>query len=165
MRRRIPTQTDRTLRQWLVWLIREGGAHVPFDRTVARLPARLRGKIPAGLPYSSWMVLEHLRICQWDILDFSRNPNYRAMKWPDAYWPRTPAPPSAAAWTRSIAAFKRDRRAIERLVANPKTDLYAKIPWGQGQTILREALLVADHNAYHIGQLIVLRRLLGAWKD
>jgi hypothetical protein len=129
------------------------------------MPVRLRGKTPAGIPYSPWMLLEHLRICQWDILDFSRNPKYRHMKWPEAYWPNSAAPPSAAAWTRSIAAFKRDRRAMERLVANPKTDLYAPIPWGDGQTILREALLVADHNAYHVGQLIVVRRLLGAWKD
>lgn len=156
---------EKALRDYLAWLIREGGAHVPFERAVARMPARVRGKTPSGLPYSPWMLLEHLRICQWDILDFSRNPGYRQMKWPEAYWPRNEAPPSAAAWTRSIAAFKRDRRAMERLVSNPKTDLYASIPWGQEQTILREALLVADHNAYHIGQLIVVRRLLGAWKD
>lgn len=165
MRHKTDKHTDATLRRWLVWLIREGGAHAPFERAVARMPVGLRGKTPAGVPYSSWMLLEHLRICQWDILDFSRNPKYRYMKWPEAYWPNSPAPPSAAAWTRSIAAFKRDRRAMERLVANPKTDIYAPIPWGEGQTILREALLVADHNAYHIGQLIVVRRMLGAWRD
>ncbi len=155
---------DQALRQWLVWLIREGHAHVPFDRAVTRMPVGLRGKKPAGLPYSPWMLIEHMRFTQGDILNFSRNPRYVELKWPADYWPKTEAPPSASAWSKSIAAFKRDRRAMERLVANPKTDLYAKIPWGQGQTILREALLTADHNAYHIGQLIIVRRLLGAWK-
>lgn len=156
---------DRALRRYLVWLLRKGEAHVTFDRAVTGLSARLRGVRPQGLPYSPWMLLEHMRIAQWDILDFSRNPKYRHLKWPEDYWPKAPAPPGASAWAKSVAAFKRDRRAMERLVADPKTDLHAKIPWGEGQTILREALLLADHNAYHLGQMLVVRRLLGAWKD
>ncbi len=112
-----------------------------------------------------WMVLEHLRLTQWDILEFSRNPKYRSPKWPEGYWPKTEAPPDASAWNKSIQQFRKDLKAMQDLVANPKTDLYARIPWGDGQTLLREALLLADHNAYHLGQLIDVRRLLGAWKE
>jgi hypothetical protein len=111
------------------------------------------------------MLLEHMRIAQWDILEFSRNPKHVSPQWPAGHWPRTEAPPSAAAWDKSIAAFRKDLKAMESLVANPKTDLFARIPWGDGQTILREALLVADHNAYHLGQLVDVRRLLGAWPE
>jgi hypothetical protein len=110
------------------------------------------------------MLLEHLRLAQWDILEFSRNKKHVSPKWPEGYWPKTPAPPTAAAWTKSIQQFHRDLKAMQALVSNPKTDLFARIPWGDGQTILREALLVADHNAYHLGQLLDVRRLLGAWK-
>jgi hypothetical protein len=145
--------------------MRIGHAHAPFEKAVAAMPARLAGERPANLPYSPWMLLEHMRLSQWDMLDFSRNPKYVEQKWPDDYWPKDPAPPNAAAWKRSVAAFLRDRKAMERLVLNPRTDLYGKIPWGQGQTIFQEALQIADHNSYHIGQLIVVRRLLGAWKD
>jgi hypothetical protein len=109
------------------------------------------------------MILEHLRIAQWDIVEFSRNEKHVSPKWPEGYWPKTPAPPTATAWTKSIQKFRADQKAMLDLVANPKTDLFAKIPWGDGQTILREALLVADHNAYHIAQLVDVRRLLGAW--
>jgi hypothetical protein len=109
-------------------------------------------------------VLEHLRIAQWDILDFSRNPNYRHVPWPEGYWPATPAPTEAKAWDKSARAFRRDLKAMCAFVIDPDTDLYAKIPHGDGQTILREALLIADHNAYHLGELVLLRRLLGAWK-
>jgi len=108
-------------------------------------------------------LLEHLRIAQWDILDFSRNPNYESRKWPDDYWPATPAPTSDAAWNESIEAFRADLKAMCDLVEDKSTDLFANIPHGDGQTILREALLVADHNAYHVGQLVLVRRLLGAW--
>ena len=156
---------DKALREHLLELVKGGGAHAKFDDAVADLPDDLRGKKVEGLPYTFWMVLEHMRIAQWDILDFSVNPKYKAMKWPDGYWPKTKAPPSAAAWNNSIKEFKKDLKAMQDLVANPKTNLYAKILWGEGQTVLREALLVADHNAYHLGQLVTLRRLSGAWKE
>jgi len=117
------------------------------------------------LPYSPWMLLEHMRICQWDILEFSRNAQHQSPEFPEGYWPTGDSPPNAQAWTKCIAAFRADLQAMRDLVANPSTDLYEKIPHGSGQTILREALLVADHNAYHLGQLVVVRRLLGAWKD
>ena len=156
---------DKALREHLLELLKGGGAHAKFGDAVADLPDDLRGKKVEGLPYTFWMVLEHMRIAQWDILDFSVNPKYKAMKWPDGYWPKTEAPPSAAAWNNTIKEFKKDLKAMQDLVANPKTDLYAKILWGEGQTVLREALLVADHNAYHLGQLVTLRRLSGAWKE
>ena len=111
------------------------------------------------------MLLEHMRIAQWDILDFSRNPQYQSLPWPEGYWPKTEAPPSAAAWNKSIRDFRKDLKAMQALVADSETDLYAKLPWGDGQTILREALLVADHNAYHLGQLVDARRVLGAWPE
>ena len=116
-----------------------------------------------GLAHTVWQLVEHLRITQWDILEFSRNPDYKAPKWPDDYWPETEAPPSDEAWDRSVEAFRRDLQAMKDLVADPKTDLFAKIPWGDGQTILREAMLVADHNAYHVGQIVTVRQGLGAW--
>ena len=156
---------DQHLRQNLAYLLSGGGAHAKFDDVIKDLPQNLRGKKPANFPHSPWMILEHLRIAQWDILEFSRNKKYVSPKWPEGYWPRTEAPATAAAWTKSIQQFRRDLKAMQTIVENPKTDLFAKIPWGDGQTILREALLVADHNAYHLGQLLDVRRLLGAWKD
>jgi hypothetical protein len=157
--------SDRALRKQLIETLKGGGAHASFEDAVPDVPAKLRGEKPTGLPHSPWMLLEHLRIGQWDILEFSRNPKHESPKWPEGYWPKGAAPPNAKAWDRSVAAFRRDLKAIEDLVKNPKTDLVAKIPWGNGQTILREALLVADHNAYHIAQVIDVRRLLGAWKE
>ena len=156
---------DESLREHLLYLLRGGGAHAKFDEVVSDFSVKLRGKRVDGLPYTAWMLLEHMRIAQWDILDFSVNPKYRAMDWPEGYWPKTEGPPSAVAWNNSIKEFKKDLKAMEALVANSRTDLYAKIPWGEGQTVLREALLVADHNAYHLGQLVTLRRLLGTWKE
>ncbi|MDR7420343.1 MAG: DinB family protein [Armatimonadota bacterium] len=155
---------DRAVRQHLVWLLRGGHAHVYFDRALAGIPTRLRGVRPDGLPYSAWMLVEHMRIAQWDILEFSRNPRHVSPPWPEGYWPKTAVPP-AGAWAKSVDALRRDLRAMIAMVRDPKTDLYARIPHGDGQTILREALLVADHNAYHLGQLLVVRRLLGAWKE
>ena len=154
---------DALLRQHLVELLSGGQAHATFDVAVKNLPAALRGKRPKGVEHSPWEVLEHLRIAQWDILDFTRNPNYQHLPWPEGYWPATAAPPDEKAWDKSVRAFRRDLKAISDLVANPATDLYAKIPHGSGQTILREALLVADHNAYHLGEMVLLLRLLGAW--
>jgi uncharacterized damage-inducible protein DinB len=157
--------TDRDLRDHLLYLLRGGGAHLSFDAAVADLPAELRGVKPAGLPHSPWRLLEHLRICQWDILEFSRNPKHVSPPFPEGYWPKGDGPPDAAAWDRSVEAFRADLRAMQDLVADPATELFARIPHGEGQTILREALLVADHNAYHLGQLVVVRRLLGAWPE
>jgi DinB superfamily len=115
------------------------------------------------MPHSPWEILEHLRIAQEDILDFCRSPQYEDKKWPDQYWPPTPAPPDAAAWDASVAAFRRDRSAIAKLASDPKIDLAARIPHGTGQTYLREVLLILDHNAYHVGELVAVRRALGAW--
>ena len=155
---------DQTLRDHLVKLLRGGSAHLGFDKAIEGLAADLRGARAQDLPHTPWQLLEHLRMAQWDILDFSRNPQYAALKWPDDYWPETAAPPDDTAWDRSVEAFRRDLKAMQDLVADPKTDLFAKIPWGKDQTILREALLVADHNAYHVGQIVTLRQALGAWQ-
>lgn len=154
---------DKALREHLLYLLRGGGAHLNFDAAVANLPAKLRGAKPRRAPYSPWQLLEHMRIAQWDILDFCRNPDYTELEFPAGCWPKTQAPPDNAAWEKSVKAFRGDLRAMQKLVADPKADLFARIPWGDGQTFLREALLVADHNAYHLGQLVVVRRLLSAW--
>jgi hypothetical protein len=155
---------EQSLRKELLKLLNGGGAHVKFSDAVADLPVDLRGKKPGKLPHSPWMLLDHLRLAQWDILEFSRNPKHVSPEWPSGYWPKTPAPPNSSAWYASIRQFEKDLKAMQNLIINPKTDLFAPIPWGDGQTILREALLVADHNAYHLAQLIDVRRLLGAWK-
>ncbi|HEV2117585.1 MAG TPA: DinB family protein, partial [Terriglobales bacterium] len=124
----------------------------------------LRGKKPDGQPHTAWRLLEHMRIAQWDIMEFSRSSKHVSPEFPDGYWAEKDAPASAAAWEKSVRQFRADLKTMEDLVRNPETDLYARIPWGDGQTILREALLVADHNAYHLGELLMIRRLLGAWK-
>ena len=154
---------DQALREHLLYLLQGGGAHLDFEATVADLPAELRGARAAGAPHTPWRLVEHMRIAQWDILEFSRNPKHVSPSFPDGYWPKGDAPPNEEAWDRSLAAFRSDLKAMQDLVANPSTDLFARIPHGEGQTILREALLVADHNAYHLGQLVMLRRVLGAW--
>jgi len=152
------------LRQHLLDLLRGRNAHADFDTVVADFPSRLRGVKPPGAPHTAWQLLEHIRIAQWDILEFSRDAKHKSPAWPEDYWPKTEAPPSAASWNNSLRSFRADLKAMAKLVADKKTDLFAKIPHGSGQTILREALLVADHNSYHIGQMVLLRRLLGAWK-
>jgi hypothetical protein len=157
-------QNDKALRQHLVKLLEGGDAHADFDDAIKDFPVELRGKTPPAAEHSPWKLLEHLRIAQWDILDFSTNPGYTQMEWPKEYWPTTEAPPDAKAWDKSVRAFHHDLKAICGLVEDEKTDLFAKIPHGDGQTILREALLVADHNAYHLGQMVLLRRMLGSWK-
>jgi hypothetical protein len=154
---------DQDLREHLLYLLRGGGAHVHFDAAVADLPEALRGAKPPGIPHTPWRLLEHMRIAQWDILEFSRNPRHVSPPWPDGYWPEGDAPPNPHAWDRCVAGFRADLRAVQDLVADPATDLFARIPHGDGQTLLREALLVADHNAYHLGQLVTVRRALGAW--
>ena len=157
--------TTAALREHLLYLLRGGGAHLDFEKAIANLPAPLRGAKPPGQPHTPWRLLEHLRICQWDILEFSRNPRHVSPSFPDGYWPRGDTPPDAGAWDRSVAGFRADLKAMQDLVADPTTDLFARIPHGEGQTVLREALLVADHNAYHLGQMVLVRRLLGAWPD
>ena len=152
------------LRSHLIKLLDWGDAHVDFDSAVEGIPAELRGERPRGLPYSPWQLLEHMRLAQRDILDFCRDPDYTQPKWPDDYWPRTDDPPSTEEWEESVAAFRADRQALQDLIADPALDLFGQVPRGQGQTYLREALLVADHNAYHLGELVAVRRLLGAWK-
>ncbi len=156
---------DRALREQLVYLLKGGGAHVHFEDALTGFPARKRGMLAEGLPHTAWQLLEHARIAQWDMLEFSRNPGHVSPNFPGGYWPKTPLPPDDAAWEKSARAFRRDLEAMIRLVKNPRADLHARIPNGHGQTILREALLVADHNAYHLGQLVDLRRALGAWPE
>jgi len=157
-------QADKSLREHLVKLLTGGEAHVVFDDVVKDLPAEMHGKVPQGAEHSPWQLLEHLRIAQWDILEFSRNPKHKSPDWPEGYWPAQPEPPEKDAWEKSIRAFHADLKAMCDLVSDEKSDLFARIPHGDGQTILREALLTADHNAYHLGQLVLVRRLLGAWK-
>ena len=153
------------VREQIIKLLQGGQAHLTLDDVLKSFPPRLRDLKPAGAPHSAWQLVEHLRIAQWDILEFSRNAKHVSPKWPEGYWPSSDRPPTDAAWKKCISAIKRDCRAMQKLVENPRTDLYSKIPHGTGQNILREALLIADHNAYHIGQLLLVRRLLGAWKE
>jgi DinB superfamily len=154
---------DKVLREHVLCLLKGGGAHAKLEDVIKDIPPKLRGEKPSGVPHSPWMLLEHMRLAQWDILEFSRNRQHKSPDWPSGYWPESEAPPSAAAWDASVKNLRADLKAMQDLVANPKIDLLAKIPWGEGQTILREALLVADHHAYHLGQLVDVRRLLGAW--
>jgi hypothetical protein len=154
---------DASLREHLVELLRGSHAHVDFKAAVRDLPAGLRGARPEGVEHSPWELLEHLRLAQLDILEFSRDPSHVSPPWPEGYWPPAVAPPDAAAWDRSVAAFLADLEAMERLVADPGADLFAPFAHGKGQTLLREAMLAADHNAYHVGQIVALRRLLGDW--
>jgi hypothetical protein len=154
----------KALRDHLVYVLSGEGAHPSFDAAIKDFPEPLRGKRIDNFPHTAWMLLEHLRLAQWDILEFSYNKKHVSPPFPDGYWPKTEAPLRKSAWDSSVAVFQKDLEAMKALVADPKTDLYARIPWGDGQTVLREAILVADHNAYHVGQLVMLRRLLGAWE-
>jgi hypothetical protein len=153
------------LREHVLYLLGGGGAHLDFDRAVAGLPAAYRGMRPANVPHTPWRLVEHMRIAQWDIVEFCRNPKHVSPEFPEGYWPEGDAPSGDEQWDASLAAFRADLAAMQELVADRKTDLLAKIPHGSGQTVLREALLVADHNAYHLGQLVIVRRALGAWQD
>lgn len=157
--------SEKALRAQLVKMLNEAQAHAAFKQVFDGVPPALRGEVPKGVPHSLWQLLEHLRLAQWDILDFSRNPKYKELKFPDDYWPKSPQPPSEAAWDKSIKEFEKDLGEMSKLIEDSKTDLFAKIPHGEGQTILREALVLADHNAYHVGQAVLVRRLLGNWKD
>jgi hypothetical protein len=156
------SQTD-TLRQHLKELLVGGHAHLTFDAAVADLAPKMRGAKPDGVPHTPWRLVEHMRIAQWDILQFTIDPKHVSPEFPRGYWPEADAPPDHRAWDNTLASFRADLRAMIDLVLNPKTDLFTPFPHGQGQTVLREALLVADHNAYHLGQLVTVRRALGAW--
>jgi hypothetical protein len=155
---------DAALREQLYQLLLGANAHVDVLSALKGFPAELYGSKPEGAPHSGWELLEHLRIAMRDLWDFSTNPEYVEKKWPDAYWPPTAAPPSKEAWAASVRAVKEDLELFGELVKNPESNLYGRIPWGKDQTLLREILLVADHNSYHTGELVFLRRLLGAWK-
>jgi hypothetical protein len=159
------TDSSTALREQLAKALEWHDANAGFDKAVDRLAPKLRGRRPKGLPYSPWRLLEHLRFTQRDILDFCRDPTYAEPKWPDEYWPKGDEPPSVEAWDESVAAFRADREAFKALVLDPAVDLFARIPHGSGQTYLREVILTIDHNAHHVGQLIVVRRLLGAWSS
>ncbi|HKT09727.1 MAG TPA: DinB family protein [Gemmatimonadaceae bacterium] len=154
---------EAALREQLVDLLRGGHAHATYEDVVANLPAELRGRRPNGAPYSPWMILEHIRIAFWDILEFSRNPSHVSPEFPSEYWPADPMPPNPNAWTDSVARYARDREAFERLVRDPASDLFTPFAHGTGQNLVREVLVAATHTSYHLGELVVLRRLLGAW--
>jgi uncharacterized damage-inducible protein DinB len=155
---------DKAFRAHVVKLLDWEDAHVGFDTAVKGVPPSLRGVVPVGWEYSAWQLVDHIRLAQADILDFCVNAKYKAKKWPDSYWPKSPAPPGGTAWTSSIGEIRKDRKALQRLAKDPAIDLFATIPHGTGQTYLRELLLVADHSSYHVGQIVVLRRQLGIWK-
>jgi hypothetical protein len=157
-------ETDAHLRDLLARLLAWEDAHVTFDAAVAGIPVAHRGVVPHGLPYSLWQLIEHLRRAQADILDFCVNPQYEELQWPDDYWPPSASPPSDAAWDESIEAVRRDRAAMQQLAGDAHIGLAAKIPHGSGQTYARELVLAADHAAYHVGQLVLVRRALGDWQ-
>ena len=157
------TTQDQSLRDQLKRLLDWPDAHADFERVVAGVPVRVQGVRPEGLPYSLWQLLEHVRLAQADILDFCRNPQYRQPAWPDDYWPPTEAPPDEGAWERSVAAIRADRHALMEMIDDAGLNLFAEIEHGEGQTYLREVLLVADHGAYHLGEMVAVRRLLGVW--
>ncbi len=157
---------DAALREHVLYLLDGGGAHLDFEKAVAGLPVELRGAKAPNIPHSPWRLVEHMRICQWDILEFSTNPDHVSPDFPDGYWPDSDAPPDDVAWDQCPCPdFHDDLEAMRQLVRDDSNDLFAKIPHGDGQTLLREALLVADHNAYHVGQLVIVRRALGAWDE
>jgi hypothetical protein len=154
----------KSLRKHLVDLLAKGEAHASFEDAVKDVPAEARGKVPEGAAHSLWELLEHVRIAQWDILKFSVDAKHKSPKFPKGYWPKTPAPPNAKAWDKSVKDFLADRDALCKLIEKKGTDLFAKISHGEGQTILREVLLAADHNSYTVGEIVLTRRLLGVWK-
>ncbi len=153
------------LREHLVQLLEGGHAHATFDQAIHGFPAGHAGERPPGSPHSAWELLEHMRIAQNDILRFCQSADHQSPAWPSGYWPASPAPQRADQWQASQRSFRDDLAKFLAMVRDPAADLYQKIPWGDGQTLLREALLIADHNSYHLGQLVLVRRLLGAWGE
>lgn len=155
---------DKQLRQQLAKALDWHEAHADLSAATDKFPAELRGKVPQGFPHSAWQLLEHIRIALWDIYEFCRNPQHKSPEWPEGYWPKTPAPPNDAAWEHSIQAIHEDLEGMRTLITDAKHDLFAPLGGGSGQTLFREALLIADHNAYHLGQLVLVRKALDAWK-
>ena len=153
-------KTTDPLRQHLINLLTKAEAHVDVQSALEEFPAELRGRKPKGAPHTPWQLLEHMRIAQWDILEFSLSAKHVSPKWPEGYWPQSEAPPDEKAWDKSVRQFLADLDRVCQMVSDPKLDLFAKIPHGDGQTCLREALLVADHNAYHLGQLVMVKKIL-----
>jgi hypothetical protein len=162
----INLQAHAAVREQLLALLRGGNAHTRLEQVVDGFPPKARGTVPAGLPYSAWQLLEHIRLAQQDIVLFSMNYDgtYQSPDWPSGYWPRQAAPPDSKAWDNSVRQIVAGRKRFEKLITNPDSDLFTPFPWGDGQNLLREAMLIADHNAYHLGQLVVLRRLLNIWE-
>jgi hypothetical protein len=158
----VSAMSEAAIRKHLVELLHGRGAHVPFEQALAGIPEERRGVTPPQAGSSPWQQLEHLRLAQWDILEFSRDPSHVSPQWPEGYWPATPSPP-AGAWQQSVDQFLADRGAMVELVSDPQADLYRPFAHGTGQTLLREALVLAAHNSYHVGQIVLLRRLLGCW--
>jgi hypothetical protein len=156
---------EKALREQLANTLVWGEAHVSWKGALKDFPPEHYGTRPAGAPYSAWELLEHIRLAQWDILEFSRNPKHVSPSWPEGYWPKEPAPPNPEAWAKTVKQIDADQKAIDKLVQDPNVDLWARFPHGSGQTMLREILLLADHNSYHLGQLVLIRKLLGDWKN
>jgi DinB superfamily len=154
----------KSLRKHLVFLLTKGGAHATFEDAVKDVPATARGKVPEGGAHSLWELVEHMRIAQWDILGFTKDAKHKSPKFPKGYWPKTPAPPNAKAWDKSVKEFLADRDELSKLIEKKSIDLFAEIPNGKGETVLREILLAADHNAYTVGEIVLTRRMLGVWK-
>lgn len=152
------TKDTETLRAQLVVAISGRESHIDFASAVSDYPIEARGRKAVGVPHSAWELLEHMRIAQHDILEFSRNPQHKSPKWPDGYWPKSETPPDEQAWDESVASFKRDAADLEKLIEDPHSDLFKTFTRGEGQTLLREALLVATHNSYHLGQLVFLKK-------
>ncbi|HXM98958.1 MAG TPA: DinB family protein [Candidatus Dormibacteraeota bacterium] len=156
---------ERELRRQLTNLLKGGGAHVQFDDALDGLPANKRGAFAPGLPHTAWQLVEHMRLAQWDVLEFTRNPKHVSPEFPEGYWPPTPSPKNNNEWDRAVRDFKKNLREMIRLVQDPRSNLFLPIKHGQGQSILREALILADHNSYHLGQLVCLRRALRTWPE
>ena len=154
---------DKALRDDVLLLLRGGNAHVSFEKAVADLPEELRGKKPRRLPYTPWQQLEHMRIAQRDILEYIEDPEYRLPSWPDDYWPKPDQKADARAWKKTVADFRRDRAALEKIAANPRVALGSGLPYAQQHTLIRELLIVSEHNTYHIGEFAILRQVMGTW--
>jgi DinB superfamily len=157
-------EPDKRLRQQLAKFLDWHEAHADLSTAVNDFPTESRGKVPTGMEHSPWQLLEHIRIAMWDIVEFCRDTRHKSPAWPDSYWPKAPAPPNHEAWDESVKAIHASLDAMRKLVQDPELDLFAPLAGGSGQTLLREVLLAADHNAYHLGQLVLTRKALGAWK-
>jgi uncharacterized damage-inducible protein DinB len=154
---------EKVLRDYLSEILDWQSAHINLEKAVEDFPSELRGKKSKGAPHSAWQLLEHIRLAQYDILDFIKNPDYKELNWPDDYWPEDDSTPDDSSWEKSIESFEADLAELKAMAEDSSVDLFKPIPHGDGQNILRELLLVADHNAYHIGQIVQLRKMLGAW--